>query len=314
MIYPAVAFMPQASIIMPCYNHGLFVGESVAAILAQTCADFELIVVDDASKDDSVEVLRKLAQKDARLKVIVHEQNRGASRSRNDGLRIAKGEFVAFCDADDLWKPDKLAHQIALLKKHPECDITYCAAEIIDETGRRTGRMFNDQLPLPSAPTGNLFIALCERNFINMQTVLARRRPLGERLLFDEHIKWVEDWWQWIRLARHHQFCYEPAVLALYRVHPRSTGLTQQPGICRNRCKVGSKNLRTHPDIPRGMKGIIWYQIGRDLCSLGKKRRGRRYMMKGLCNGLAGRLPLRRLAAMSARWALEWKKEATTTR
>src|ERR1035438_3175106 len=98
---------PRVSVVMPCYNHGRFVDQSVTAVLEQTFADLELIIVDDASKDNSLEVARKFARKDARVKVIVHEQNYGPSRSRNDGLRAAVGEFVGFCDADDLWKPDK---------------------------------------------------------------------------------------------------------------------------------------------------------------------------------------------------------------
>jgi glycosyltransferase involved in cell wall biosynthesis len=293
---------------MPCYNHGRFVGESVTAILAQTFADFELIVVDDASRDDSVPLLRELARKDARVKVIVHDQNRGASRSRNDGLRAAGGEFVAFCDADDVWKPDKLGRQIRLLEEHPDSDITYCDSQIIDETGRLTGEVYSDQHPPPPAPSGDLFTALCARTFINMQTVLARRRPLGERLWFDEHIKWVEDWWQWILLARHHRFLYEPASLALYRVHPQSTARTQQAGLSRNRCKVCRRNLRTHRDMPMGTQGIIWYQIGYDLCLMGKRRRGCRFILQGLRYGYGGGLPPLRLARMSARLVLEWSR------
>jgi glycosyltransferase involved in cell wall biosynthesis len=306
--------MPRTSVIMPCYNHGRFVGESVAAVLGQTFADLELIVVDDASKDDSVKVLRGLAQKDARVKVIVHERNRGASGSRNDGFRAAVGEFVAYCDADDLWKPEKLGRQIRLLEEHPECDITYCDSEIIDETGRLTGELFSDQIPPPPTPSGNLFEALCARNFINMQTVMARRWPLGESLLFDEHIKWVEDWWQWIRLARHHRFLYEPAALALYRVHPQSTVFTQKRGYRKNRCKVAIRTLHAYTDIPLKIRAQFWDQIGRELCYLGKRRRGCRFIWKGLRFGWAARLPLRRLGRMSARLILEWSRGSIARR
>jgi glycosyltransferase involved in cell wall biosynthesis len=270
----------------------------------------ELIIVDDASKDDSAEVLQGLARKDKRVKVIVHEQNHGPSRSRNDGLRAAVGEFVGFCDADDLWKPEKLARQIRLLEERPDCDITYCDSEIIDETGRPTGELFSDHFPVPLLPSGNLFEVLCARNFINTQTVLARRLPLDGALIFDEHLRLVEDWWQWIRLARRHLFLYEPAALALYRVHSRSTGLTQKRGFSKSRCKVAIMALRAYTDLPLRIQGGFWYLIGWQLCYLGKRRRGCRFILKSLSLSWAGRLPLRSLARMSARLALEWTRYA----
>jgi glycosyltransferase involved in cell wall biosynthesis len=300
--------MPRVSVVMPCFNHARFVGESVAAILGQTSNDLELIVVDDKSKDDSVDVLRELATKDARLKLIVHDQNRGASRSRNDGLRMAHGEFAAFCDADDLWKPHKLERQIKLLTSHPDCDVTYCDSEIIDETGQATGELFSGQYPLPREPSGDLFMALCETNFINMQTLLLRRKPIGERIFFDENIKWVEDWWLCIRLSRHHRFCYEPDTLARYRVHSQSTNLTQQLGISRNRWKVGKRNLKTHRDMPLRLQAVIWYQMGMDLCALEKRRPGCQFLRQALYCGLRGGLSPTRLAKMSARLGLEWSR------
>jgi glycosyltransferase involved in cell wall biosynthesis len=300
--------IPKVSVIMPCYNHAHFVGESVAAILGQTFKDLELIVVDDKSKDDSVALVQALATKDARLKLIVHEQNQGASRSRNDGLRAASGEFVAFCDADDLWKPDKLERQINLLTKHPDYDVTYCDSEIINETGRLTGELFSDQFPLPPTPSENLFEVLCTRNFINMTTVLLRRQSVGERLFFDNSVEWVEDWWQWIRLSRHHRFLYEPEALARYRVHPQSTGFTQKPGISRNRWKVGKRNLQTHADMPLRLQAVIWHQMGMELCSLGKRQHGCQFLQQALFCGWRGGLARTRLAKIGARLGLEWSR------
>ena len=106
-----------------------------------------------------------------------------------------------------------------------------------------------------------------------MTTVLARREALGTRLLFDESIKWVEDWWQWIRLSRHHRFVYEPAALASYRVHPASTGLTQKPGICRNRWKVCKRNLRFHVESVGPLQALMLYQMGLELCLMGKRKK-----------------------------------------
>jgi alpha-1,3-rhamnosyltransferase len=300
-----VEHSPKVSVIMPCYNHGRFVAASMRAVLEQTLGDLELIVVDDTSKDDSWAVVRQVSAKDGRVKLISHERNRGASRSRNDGLRVAQGEYVAFCDADDLWKPEKLTRQIDLLSKHPQYDITYCDAEIIDGEGRLTGQLFSELYEPPTSWSGDLFEDLCVKNFINMQTVVARREALASRLCFDEGIRWVEDWWQWIQLARHHRFLYEPEVMAQYRVHQQSTGLTQRSGIGKNRIKVFSRNLRTHGDMPQHIQAKIWYKMGLELCLMGKRQLGCRFLWHSVARGRSGGLALRLLAKMTARASLE---------
>ena len=227
--------MPAASVIMPCYNAEKFVQQSVESILLQTFEDFELIIIDDASADRSVEVVKGLAVRDARIRLFVHEKNLGASRSRNDGLHAASGNYIAFCDADDVWKPEKLKSQVELLSNNPSYDIAYCDSQIIDEAGSPSGHLFSEKFPVPKNPSGNLFEELCTRNFINMQTVCIRRNAVGHGIFFDEDIKWIEDWWQWIRLSRNHLFLHERLPLAQYRIHRQSTGLTQKRGIRINR-------------------------------------------------------------------------------
>lgn len=298
--------MPQATVIMPCYNHGRFVRESVEFILAQTTTDLELIVVDDCSKDDSVSVLRELARGDARLKLILHDKNLGASRSRNDGLRIARGDFIGFCDADDLWKSDKLESQIKLLVDNPVYDVTYCDSEIIDQTGKPTGELFSQQFPLPKTPSGNLFEQLLVTNFINMQTVFVRRSALGESIFFDEEIKWVEDWWQWIRLSRKHQFLYDERPMAQYRVHPQSTGVTQKSGIRRNRWRVFRKNLCQHPDLPVQLQAQLWYKMGVELSLMGRPRLAYRFLARATRLGFNRETSLRKLLITGAHCGIEF--------
>ena len=271
------------------------------ALLRQTFGDFELIIVNDASKDDSLVTLQALAAQDDRIKLISHDRNLGASRTRNDGLRAARGEFVAFCDADDLWKPGKLEAQIKLLGENPSCDATYCDSEIIDETDRVTGELFSQQFPPPQPASGNLFPALCVRNFVNMQTVLLRREAVGELLYFDEGIKWVEDWWQWIRLAHKHRFCYDERPLAQYRVHSQSTGRTQRPGIRVNRWRVCRRNLRTHPDLSTPMQAQLWYMMGLELHQMGRRHLARRFFCRATCLGFHKGTPLKTLVKMISR-------------
>ena len=291
---------------MPCYNAAEFVRKSAEAILTQSTADLELIIVDDCSSDGSVTILQELAMQDSRIKLILHARNLGASRSRNDGLRCAGGQFVGFCDADDIWEPDKLELQIACLNTNVDYDVAYCDSIIIDHAGRPTGELFSDQFPPPRNPTGDLFEHLCLRNFVNMQTVLLRRETVGGEIYFDEHIKWVEDWWQWIRLSGKFKFFYIRRPLAQYRVHQRSTGFTQKPGILRNRWKVSRRTLGAFPDMPMRFKSVLWYQMGMELSQLHYHRLARRFLWRALELGCRGRNSFRENVATGIRLTIEF--------
>lgn len=271
--------MPTVSVIMPCFNHGRFVAESAGAILGQTLSDLELIIIDDCSSDNSWAAIRRVAQRDRRVIAIRHAKNQGASRSRNDGLRAAKGELIGFCDADDLWEPEKLARQAELLRCHPEYDVAFCDAFIIDEDGALTGERFSDRFPVPHNASGRYFEHLLRRNFINMQSVLMRRKCLRHAASFDEHIKWVEDWWYWVRLSRRHRFGYTPECLARYRVHGHSTNLIQKRGYCVNRFKVFRRMLNQYSDLSHEAKVNIAYQMGIELCEIRKFHFGFRLLM-----------------------------------
>src|SRR5437867_410613 len=100
--------MPAVSVIMPCFNHARFLADAVDGVLRQTHADLELLITDDGSTDNSWEVMSRFARADWRIKLIRHEKNEGLPKSRNDGLRMAKGDFIAFCDSDDVWERNKL--------------------------------------------------------------------------------------------------------------------------------------------------------------------------------------------------------------
>ena len=270
--------MMKVSVIMPCYNHGEFLMQSVQSILWQTHKELELIIIDDYSTDDSWAVTTKCAADDVRIRPIRHEQNRGLSRSRNDGLQAATGEFIAFCDSDDIWEPEKLSSQLTLLEENPQYDVVYCDTLIIDGRGTPTGQRFTDLYPLPKVPSGALFAELVRRNFINIQSVMLRRGCVQAIGPFDEQIELVQDWWYWVRLSRQFRFLYWPKPLARYRVHARSTNLVQQRGYCVNRFRVFRRMLREYGDLSRATKANIVYQMGTNLCMVGKCRLGRRLL------------------------------------
>jgi glycosyltransferase involved in cell wall biosynthesis len=267
---------------MPCFNHALFVGRSIEAVLAQSVGDLELIVIDDCSRDHSRETIAQYVKNDRRVRALYHERNLGASRSRNDGIRVAEGEYLAFCDADDVWMPTKLARQLELMERHPMHDVAYCDAEIINEHGIRTGERFTNEFPVPGNGSGRLFDELCTRNFVNMQTAILRRKSVGAAARFDENIKWVEDWLFWLRIAHDHSFIYTNEVLAEYRVHQKSTGRNQRRGNKINRVKVYRRILREYPEIPSKLKSAIYYHLGAALTELGKRQFARRCYIRSI--------------------------------
>ena len=109
--------MPTISIITPAYNCEKYLEEAVESVLAQTMQDWEMLIIDDCSSDNTYDCMEKLAQRDKRIRIFRNIQNTGAAATRNYGIRQAKGQWIAFLDSDDLWRTDKLQKQRKLLKK-----------------------------------------------------------------------------------------------------------------------------------------------------------------------------------------------------
>jgi glycosyltransferase involved in cell wall biosynthesis len=128
---------PQVSVIMPARNAAVFIGEAVRSAVSQTFADFEIILVDDHSSDESLS--RALAEGDSRI-LCLSSAGTGVAAARNTGIRASRGEYLAFLDADDVWYPDYLQRQITALAGDPAVDLCFAAAEWMDEAGRPLGR------------------------------------------------------------------------------------------------------------------------------------------------------------------------------
>lgn len=129
------------SVIMPAYNCGRFIGETIASIEAQIYENWEIEIVDDCSQDDTRAVLAPLLEKDPRIHYCCLETNSGAAVARTEAMRRARGEYIAFCDSDDLWMPDKLERQIAFMNEN-DCPFSCTAYEKIDEEGNSLNWVF----------------------------------------------------------------------------------------------------------------------------------------------------------------------------
>lgn len=127
---------PLASVIMPAYNAEAFIAEAISSVLAQSISDWELIVIDDCSSDKTYEIAMRLQQQDPRICVLRNDANSGVAKTRNRGIDLAKGKYVAFLDSDDIWLPEKLARQIDRIDS-TGAELCYCSYAIIGSSGEK---------------------------------------------------------------------------------------------------------------------------------------------------------------------------------
>lgn len=181
----------MVSVIIPTYNRSSFVREAVESVLAQTYTPLEIIVVDDGSTDDTPSVMEAFGSAVRRLR----QENAGVSAARNRGIEAAKGDWLAFLDSDDLWRPQKLEIQRAYLKDRPE--IRICQVE---ELWMRNGERLNPK-KYHRKPSGLCFLLLLERCLVSPSAVMIHRSVFEDVGLFDETLPACEDYDLWLRIG-----------------------------------------------------------------------------------------------------------------
>ena len=209
---------PPVTVMLPTYNRAHFLPTAVESVLGQTRGDFELVVVDDGSTDETPAVME--AFRDERIRLI-RQENRGISGALNRALAHARGEIIARIDSDDRWLPNLLEKEMGILEKRPEVGLVYSRAQAMDETGRPLAQV----LGVPERYPGETLKSLLYGDFVCTITTLVRKRCLDEAGPFDESLSGNEDWDMWIRLAPVCKFHFLDEVLAHFRMHShRTTG------------------------------------------------------------------------------------------
>ncbi|MGH9463243.1 MAG: glycosyltransferase family 2 protein, partial [Vicinamibacteria bacterium] len=214
---------PLVSVIIPCYNQARFLQDAVKSVLAQTYPHWECIIVNDGSTDDTSNVARMLSSAESRIQVL-EQTNKGLSGARNAGLRIARGQYIQFLDADDLIAPNKLQSQVTVLAAMRELALSYSDYRYCPENDA-TFTTTRDSFPPPRFVTGKPLWDVASRwetEFsIPVHCFLFDARFFIERdVSFDETLPSHEDWDCWMRI-----FALEPLVnhvpepLAIYRLH-----------------------------------------------------------------------------------------------
>ncbi len=211
---------PRFSVVIPAFNAAATVSSAIKSALSQTQPDLEVIVVDDGSADETAELARGFG--DPRVRVVA-QSNRGLPGARNAGIAVARGDYVAFLDSDDLLLPDYLELVERALREHPDVGFAYTDAYVFDAVSgrvRRRSAMARNRPPAPAPTDRNAFLlALLERNFVFV-AVTVPRRVLETVGGFDETRTSAEDYELWLRIVVHgYRGACVPGRHALYRKH-----------------------------------------------------------------------------------------------
>jgi tetratricopeptide (TPR) repeat protein len=200
---------PLVSVIIPNYNHAQYVGDAIHSVLAQTYHNYEIIVVDDGSTDNSREVIAQFGDQVQYL----YQKNAGLSAARNTGIKSAKGSLIGVLDADDMYEPDFLNTLVSVLQENPDADGVYCGYQFVDQENKSL-----PQIEARSVPSEKLFPALLDGNFLVPESMFVRKTCYLAVGTFDESLQPCADWDMWLRITKQSKILFMSRILTRHRV------------------------------------------------------------------------------------------------
>ena len=196
----------KVSIIVPTYNSSKFVIETLKSITNQTYKNWELLITDDCSTDDTLVIINSYIKNDKRIKLFKLDSNSGAGSARNHSISQSEGRYIAFCDSDDRWKPNKLEVQIAFMKKH-NCVLSYTSFDVINENNNLIRRVI--------AKSIINYKLILRNNYIGCLTAIYDTKMVGK--LYMPTMRKRQDWALWIKILKENNKAYGlKEVLATY--------------------------------------------------------------------------------------------------
>lgn len=204
---------PIVSVIIPTFNRANMIRRAIESVTLQTFNDWELIVVDDASTDNTEGIIRTYLEDDQRIRYYKHKKNHGGGAARNSGIKMSNGRYIAFLDDDDRWYPEKLRLQYHYSQNHPDAGFIYAGFSYIDYETEKIIKSVSPQYQ------GNVSSVILKNNIIGSPTPLIKKECFAQAGLFDEKLNSCQDWDMWIRISQHCFFAYVKEYLAAVTMH-----------------------------------------------------------------------------------------------
>lgn len=213
--------MPKVSVIIPSYNCAKYLPEALDSVLAQTFQDWEVIVINNGSSDNTQDVVQSYIQKFGQRLRYIYQENSGVSCARNAGIKIAQGKYLAMLDADDKWYPNRLEEGIKVIESGDDIGLVHARSMRMTETGEEIGSVDRD----PRYLTGWIFEhVFLRRGNISCPTVLLKKECCDKAGVFDEQLSMLgsEDRELWMRIAQKYRVVFIDKILSYYRVRQGS--------------------------------------------------------------------------------------------
>lgn len=265
---------PSVSVIIPTYNRAHLIGRAIQSVLNQTYQDFEIIIVNDGSSDNTEDIIK--AFNEERIRYIGYEENKGAAAAINIGIMAARGQYIAFQDSDDEWLPEKLEKQMRVFKDtSPEVGVVYTGFWKIKG---------NHRVYIPSKQItrkeGDVHTILLAGNFVTNQAAVVKTECFGKVGMFDERLPRLVDWELFLRISEYYQFkCIDEPLMIAY-LQPDSISADRSAFIKALKL-ILEKHFKDFDKDKRALAGHF-SAIGRALCSDGQLKQGRKYLIKAV--------------------------------
>lgn len=271
--------MTDVTVILPCYNGALWIGRAIESILAQTYRNFELVIIDDGSTDDSKKMIAPYLH-DERIRYI-YQNNRGFSAAINRGIKESNGILIGFIGQDDLWIPIKLELQLAYTSKHNNIDLAYSNYYSIDSKERiiRVERAKTPDFSRKEELVKRLFL----ENFIGFETVLLKRKCFDEVGFFDEHMTGFSDHDMWLRIAGSFNIGYLNLPLVKKRIHELQLSKLRAEAVLRDEFLMVKKAIEFYPFLKRvEQKKLtsLYYSLGMALEQKGNHKKAKQKLVE----------------------------------
>lgn len=244
------------SIVMPAYNCEKYIVEAIKSILAQTYRNWELLVLDDGSKDHTLQIIEEFSQKDSRIKALPNGKNMGVSATRNRGIELASADWIAFLDSDDMWKPEKLEKQFEILEKEA-AEFLFTGASYINEEGENYKGIYE-------VPEKITYKKLRNQNVISCSSVLVKKKYFENIKMEKDEMH--EDYAVWLRILKLGVIAFgvnEP--LLIYRISRNSKS--------GNKMKTVKMTYKVFRFVGINPVGSAYFMMRHVIASVGKYKR-----------------------------------------